>query len=357
MRPVIKGARPASYSPSTIIDCTRLQKPNKAKIKKVLKKLKPTVDDCLQLGLKIAIASTMAIRPKGFAAWVAAYSVLLPKLADEYKLAAVPLADRLGPYCSYCESHLEGLCEVEHVVGKANYPTFMLEWDNLLLACGPCNTKKTKLPERATIRTWLGHDIQQEQECEDQIRNFHYRWPDQNSTTYQLFRPVLLYWDNAQWRVVPPHVALDPQSRIVSKSIDKREVRADLPTIGNNLLVLVHLRPNGPREQEMIDLVALNTHGKQNTTYDRRLMRRTIAWFTALASLRSVNVGGTQNDFDLNWPSIITTATLCGFFSTWLAVLSQIPDPFPLFVNDTLAHRFLRDSAHVFQNTNRSNLP
>lgn len=61
-----------------------------------------------------------------------------------YAAAREPLAARLGYYCSYCGVSLHTSAEVEHVRPKVNNPELLVRWSNLLLACKPCNTTKSR---------------------------------------------------------------------------------------------------------------------------------------------------------------------------------------------------------------------
>jgi len=56
------------------------------------------------------------------------------------------LIDRIGEYCSYCEIRLNISPQIEHVIAQDIDPTLSLSWDNLVLACGPCNRKKSNTP-------------------------------------------------------------------------------------------------------------------------------------------------------------------------------------------------------------------
>jgi hypothetical protein len=56
------------------------------------------------------------------------------------------LIDSIGAYCSYCEMKLNDSPQVEHVVAQDIDPTRELDWDNLVLACGPCNRTKSNNP-------------------------------------------------------------------------------------------------------------------------------------------------------------------------------------------------------------------
>lgn len=58
----------------------------------------------------------------------------------EYGHAKLPLIERLGEYCSYCER--PGDLHVEHVVPKTKAPKLETEWSNFLLGCVNCNSRK-----------------------------------------------------------------------------------------------------------------------------------------------------------------------------------------------------------------------
>lgn len=48
--------------------------------------------------------------------------------------------------CSYCESFIAhvGFSHIEHYRPKRRYPHLTFDWENLLLSCGPCNSRKGK---------------------------------------------------------------------------------------------------------------------------------------------------------------------------------------------------------------------
>lgn len=60
------------------------------------------------------------------------------------------LIERIGYYCAYCNIPLSHNLNVEHVVAKTprqgNEAGDYLTWENMLLACGPCNNTKGNLP-------------------------------------------------------------------------------------------------------------------------------------------------------------------------------------------------------------------
>lgn len=68
------------------------------------------------------------------------------KTVADYKDWRMDLIDRIGNYCSYCNMVLNDSPQVEHVSPKAPNPGLLLVWDNMLLACGPCNRAKSDDP-------------------------------------------------------------------------------------------------------------------------------------------------------------------------------------------------------------------
>ena len=69
-----------------------------------------------------------------------------PKKVSDYKDWRMDLLDRMGPFCSYCNMVLHDSPQVEHVIAQDINPAVKLEWDNMLLACGPCNRSKSNHP-------------------------------------------------------------------------------------------------------------------------------------------------------------------------------------------------------------------
>ena len=68
------------------------------------------------------------------------------KTVNDYKDWRLDLIDRIGNYCSYCNMVLNDSPQVEHVSPKSTNPGLLLVWDNMLLACGPCNRAKSDDP-------------------------------------------------------------------------------------------------------------------------------------------------------------------------------------------------------------------
>lgn len=68
------------------------------------------------------------------------------KIVSDYKDWRNDLLSRIGNYCCYCNMVLNDSPQVEHVTPKNPRPGQragdLLAWDNMLLACGPCNRAK-----------------------------------------------------------------------------------------------------------------------------------------------------------------------------------------------------------------------
>ncbi len=75
----------------------------------------------------------------------------------EYRDAEPDLEARLGAYCSFCEMSINHVPEVEHKEAKAKGGA-MLEWENLLLSCKYCNTRKGTHVEKGDKSKYLWPD-------------------------------------------------------------------------------------------------------------------------------------------------------------------------------------------------------
>ena len=75
-----------------------------------------------------------------------------------HKDAAPYLIDKIGKFCSYCERHIPSNLAVEHVVAKLHAPQLERDWNNLLLACGNCNSHKGTKTQQRTDSLWPDED-------------------------------------------------------------------------------------------------------------------------------------------------------------------------------------------------------
>ena len=65
-----------------------------------------------------------------------------PKTVSNYKNWRADLIARMGAYCCYCTMRLPESPQVEHVTAQKIASSQALTWDNLVLACGACNSRK-----------------------------------------------------------------------------------------------------------------------------------------------------------------------------------------------------------------------
>ena len=82
-----------------------------------------------------------------------------------YGHAKIPLTERIGEYCSYCER--PGDLHVEHVIPKSVAKELEKEWSNLLLGCVNCNSRKLNNNDSRDQYLWPDTD--------DTFRAFVYR--------------------------------------------------------------------------------------------------------------------------------------------------------------------------------------
>jgi hypothetical protein len=357
MRPVSKSVSNPKYSPPatfTFVGSTA------SPIRKVLKRssvVNVPVTDCLQCWLRHVIGHKSLGGAK--AEQLQAVRAIVNKVAASYKCASVPLMDELGEFCSFCETKLPGLLEVEHCVPKSQYPTFALSWNNFLLACSPCNIAKGSDPCRSCVQGWLGGQIKTEQDCYDEIRLRHYVWADIGSQSYRSLPLQMEFCDPIAntWATLPMNQAAHLDNFIVSTNTSKREVKARIhdpadPNLQNykegNVRVTIITAGNQSRCDEMVDLCKLNSDGSLNSTFDRRLSNRTKAWFRCLKAMKSYQVSGSSS---ASWDLVLQNAVSEGFYSVWLTILH--------WHDKHLARRFVTDTnnPNSFPGTDATNLP
>lgn len=75
----------------------------------------------------------------------------------KYQEAEPYLEERLGAYCSFCEFPIKHVPEVEHKEAKAKGGD-ELAWENLLLSCKYCNTRKGTIVAKGDKGKYLWPD-------------------------------------------------------------------------------------------------------------------------------------------------------------------------------------------------------
>lgn len=79
------------------------------------------------------------------------------KVFKKYQEAEPYLEERLGAYCSFCEFPINHVPEVEHKEAKARGGE-VLAWENLLLSCKYCNTRKSTVVAKGDKGKYLWPD-------------------------------------------------------------------------------------------------------------------------------------------------------------------------------------------------------
>lgn len=70
------------------------------------------------------------------------------------------LENNTGHYCYFCEMPVVNVPGVEHIKHQQHHPNLVCHWDNLMLSCQYCNSRKTK----------------------SKIKTYNYYWPHKNNT-------------------------------------------------------------------------------------------------------------------------------------------------------------------------------
>ncbi|MCX7086469.1 MAG: HNH endonuclease [Methylococcales bacterium] len=183
---------------------------------------------------------------------------------NQYQDARDALINRIGDYCSYCESPLLAPA-VEHIQPKSKAPELAKTWNNFLLACCFCNSiKKDKMVNTSNLNGYF--------------------WAD-NDNTYRAF-----YYEKDR----------SPQ------------VNSQLNT-AHQLIA-----------QNTLDLTGLDrepTHPKL-TKKDRRWTKRNEAWGKAERAKANLHKSPSETLRE----QIIDTATSTGFWSVWMTVFAEDVD-------------------------------
>lgn len=279
---------------------------------------------------------------------------LSPPTNQGYKVAVIPLRNDLGgTYCSYCECLDETTAlAVEHVVPKADFPSWVFDWNNFLLGCPTCNSSfKRDNPDRATVGGWGGVGAPNPTEAQLQTRILtHYRWPHRAASSYRGVR-YKLYRVNpggGVTEITGPTAVTGVRNAVVLNNTVTALVRPAGAGLGawprREIVVRVVPRPHAapPVPQELINLTGLNERSPGGGDY--RVSKRTQAWVHAAEAVQNLREGlvGAANpalSFNTGWFAI-KQGPFAGYYSVWLSVLERAG-----VVNGiNLAQRFINDT-------------
>lgn len=80
------------------------------------------------------------------------------KTIGKYQEAGPYLEDRIGAYCSFCEMRVNNALAVEHKESKKSGGA-LTDWDNLLLSCTYCNSRKLEKVKKGEMGKWIWPDL------------------------------------------------------------------------------------------------------------------------------------------------------------------------------------------------------
>jgi len=211
----------------------------------------------------------------------------IPIIFKDYSESRRYLIDKIGEYCSYCESRILTGLAVEHVQPKSSNPGLELKWDNFLLACTNCNSIKGA----------------------KNIELNDYVWPDADNT-YELFS-----YDNSG--IVKVKVSLDNDL--------KEKVEASIKLTG-----LDRLPPKG----------GSITWRKAS---DRRFEHRVQAWVTSHEHMSTYSIADVETR-KMIIPFVKSIVLGEGFWSIWMTAFQEFPE-----VQQALIDSFSGTKAEYFR--------
>jgi len=182
-----------------------------------------------------------------------------------YQDAEPYLEKQIGAYCSFCEFNIQHVPEVEHRESKSTGGD-ELNWNNLLLSCKYCNTRKGT------------HVKQGDKE--------NYLWPDEDDTF---------------------------------AAFSYKEI---LPAINKN-----YLRDAGCvnfiKAKNLFKLIKLDNQPTKPNDKDRRFFARNEARNYAIESINGWKKIAATTDKESYLATIISLAKSSGFFSTWMEIFKE----------------------------------
>jgi hypothetical protein len=200
----------------------------------------------------------------------------IAKVVADYKDWRQDLLDCLGNWCCYCNMPLTDSPQVEHVSPKNPQPGHAagayLDWENMVLACGPCNRAKSNKP----------------------ILEAHFYMPDTHNTHLVFEYFVVLH------PIRPGKFACIPRPN-------------------------AHAQIDEDRAKRTIELCKLDTIKKgDDRATDLRWHYRFEAWTYAQDCKADWDEWGKQMAAQFI-PLLTKVALGKGFFSVWLQVFDQVP--------------------------------
>lgn len=263
------------------------------------------------------------------------------------------LVNNFGVFCSYCGMRVNDTSlAVEHMLPKSVFPQVMMQINNLLLACSPCNSQNkgtqpnwsqcvSNVPPPASNQTY------------GNIKKYGillYTWPvnttitvaSSNATAYSGFTAAMFNQTTAN--LIAPANSLSLNT--VLMSVKDNQVLANIymsPTSMVPTYVQVKYTGTSTADKNMIALVGLNNAvpGDPRVT-DRRMVNRTVAWLNAISAFSFMNAIMSLPPTTPNKPAMVaaalqqmlSNASNGGFYEVWVGVLNYLS---PVAVNSIYA--------------------
>ncbi len=220
-----------------------------------------------------------------------------PITPTDYKKWRKSLMNRIGYYCVYCNQPLSHSLQVEHVIPQSPPAGFTpgdaIAWNNMLLACGPCNNAKSNNPVDAN--TFYLPDIH---------------------NTHMPFQTVDLSGDGGKHAVIRNRSGLNPDQQLKTArtihllkldNTDERDDVVDIRSIKRRD-AMVAVKANKEQYDELKALPAFNpVAAAQRVALQAKVTGFFSLWYEAFADesevmqalIDPVTIPGTaQNCFD-----------------------------------------------------------
>jgi 5-methylcytosine-specific restriction endonuclease McrA len=275
----------------------------------------------------------------------------LEKQVELYRDANPYLKTDLGLYCSYCEQILSEMIAVEHVVPKAPFPMTSLCWENFLLCCRACNSKKGNTPARTELDDWNLNPAPTSEVQRYAAVRAHYLWPDNGSHTlnsnqaYTGLVPTFCFWNVDHWDEVDDKYAIADALVVKSKGTAlNKTVVATIPDLKGGaweLPVQVQLRAAGTAAAQAgltLAMMDMNADGAGKND-DNRTWHRTLNWLEAVEAFAGLKQAWSSLLFKM-----VCNNAAHGFLSTWVRVLDMRGGravPYPADKKRTLMQAFI----------------
>lgn len=198
----------------------------------------------------------------------------IPVVVTKYENWRASLIERIGYYCAYCNQPLSHSLQVEHVIPKKPPVGVVagpaLDWDNMLLACGPCNNAKGNIPVDANT----------------------YYLPEEHNT-HLPFSVVV----NAN----PEHAIIEPRAGLNPTQDDKAK--------------------------KTIKLLGLDVIDNRRAVVDIRSLKRRSAMLSVQSARQVYDIAVASPTYNaiLVAEDIARRASDCGFFSLWFEEFINVP--------------------------------